>query len=235
MNSGGQSQQPDKLLTAQHQASAEQAQKAPTAPEPRRGEQPHQAPTTPDTGKPSRSESRSKLGKVIKAVFGPIGALIAALLGFLLGIASTQVSDYVKRAGDCAEALEQYASGVAANFGPTYYTNHDPDASDDKKTEVSSKYMAQVDAPYNKAVATCPLDLIQGTEYLDRNKVKDFNTSYGIMDKCVQWTGCPEGNDNLLSVAEAVISSARVLTKEAQEVPAWGLVRRTKYVVMRWY
>jgi hypothetical protein len=137
MNGEGQSQQPDKPPTAPEPASAEQAQKASTIPEPREQrqqtptipeprEQRQQTPTTPDAGKKadsqtSGSESRGKLRKVTKAVFSPIGALIAALLGFLLGIASTQVSDYVKRAGDCAEALEQYATGVAGNFGPNIF------------------------------------------------------------------------------------------------------------------
>jgi hypothetical protein len=187
-------------------------------------------PTTPDTGKKADSTSR----KVIAAVFGPVG-LIAALLGFLLGIASTQVSDYVKRAGDCAEALEQYATGVAGNFGYTYYTNHDPNASDDKKAAVTSKYVAQVDAPHDKAVAVCPLDLTRDTEYLDGNTVKDFHAVYEIMDKCVQWIGCPQDSDNILAIAETAISSAKALTKEALGVPAWGLGRRTKYVVMHMY
>jgi hypothetical protein len=242
MNGEGQSEQPDKPPTAPEPASAEQAQQAPATPKPR--EQPQQTPTTPDAGKKadsqtSGSESRSKLRKVIKAVFSPIGALIAALLGFLLGIASTQVSDYVKRAGDCAEALEQYATGVAGNFGPTYYINHDPDASSDKQLELTSRYVSQVDASYDKAVATCPLDQSRGTEYLDENKVKDFLTGYGRVDKCIKWTGCPEEHpeedDNLLHIAEAAISSAKALTKEAQEVPTWGLVRRTKYVVIHIY
>jgi hypothetical protein len=240
MNGREQSQQPDKLPTAPDPASAEQAQEAPTTPEPRDGEQSYQAPTAPDTGEradvnANSGESRNLLRKVMKAVFGPIGALIAALLGFLLGIASTQVSDYVKRAGDCAEALEQYASGVAGNFGYTYYINHNPNASDDKKTEVTSKYIAQVDAPHDKAVAVCPLDLTRDTEYLDGNTVKDFHASYGKMDKCVQWIGCPQDSDNILAIAETAISSAKALTREAQEVPAWGLVRRTEYVVMHSY
>jgi hypothetical protein len=224
--SGGQSQQPDKLPTAPDEASAAQAQKAPTIPEPRSG-QPHQVPTKPDTGK-----KQSTLRKGIRAVFGPIGALIAALLGFLLGIASTQVSDYVKRAGDCAEALEQYATGVAGNFGYTYYTNHDPNASDDKKQEVTSKYIAQVDAPHDKAVVVCPLDLTRGTEYLDGNAVKDFHASYGRMDRCVQWVGCPQDSDNILAIAESALLSTKALTTEALGIPAWGLERRTEYVIL---
>jgi hypothetical protein len=242
MNGEGQSRQPDDLRTAPEPTSVEQAQKAPTTPEPL--ERPQQTPATHDADKKAESqtsggEARSKFRKVVKAVFSPIGALIAALVGFLLGIASTQVSDYVKRAGDCAGALEQYTTGVAANFGPTYYINHDPDASADKQLDLTSKYVAGVDAPYDKAVAICPLDQSRGTEYLDENKVKDFLTSYGRVDKCIKWTGCPEGrpeeDDNLLHIAEAAISSAKALTKEAQEVPAWGLVRRTKYVVMHVY
>jgi hypothetical protein len=240
VNDEKQSEQPDKLPTASNQSRADRAQEAPAIPEPRSGGQTHQAPTTSDGDKiadrqTSGSRLKRTLRNIIKAIFGPIGTLIAALLGFLLGIAATQVSDYIKRADNCAEALEQYATGVAGNIGTTYNTEHDPNASDEKKTEVGSRYVAQVDAPHDKALVVCPLDLARGTQYLDANQVKEFHANYEIMDKCEQWVGCPEGTDNLLALAEAIISSSKALAKEAQEVSSWGLVRRANYVVMHSY
>jgi hypothetical protein len=200
-------------------------------PEPASGEPSHQS-----AGRKFLRKLKGVLRKVLGVVKGPSGKLVAALLGFFLGVAATQVSDYNKRADDCAQALLQYASGVAINFGPTYYADHgDSNISDDKKTEITSRYAAQVDAPHDRASVKCPLDPSRDTEYLDADAVKSFSTYYDTIDKCVQWVGCPENTEDLLPLAQHAISSAQILARQAQMVSTRGLVRRAQYVVVHWY
>ncbi len=235
-------EQAHKAPTTAQTANTEQTQK-PTTSEPGSGEP--QASRAPETSNKAADQSsgitvtvqqqepkKRPLGKVL----GALGALITALLGFFLGVASTQVSDYVKRANDCIDALEQYNIGVAANFIIAWDSERHPEAfSPDQVSTAISKYVAQVDAPYNKALATCPLDLNQDREYLDENRRKDFVTNYNRMDKCMSKSGVGCSEDDVDSLAPAVTSSALALVKDAQEVPAWGIVRRAQYVLTHWY
>jgi hypothetical protein len=77
----------------------------------------------------------------------------------------------------------------------------------------------------------CPVN--QRREYLDKNQVDDFLSSYNRMDTCIKIAGCP--NDNTDSVVLAVLSSAQALQIKAEEVPNWGIVRRIKFVVTHPY
>jgi hypothetical protein len=238
----GQSQQSDKAPTTPAQANAEQTQKLTTSE--RRSSEP-QASRVPETSRTAVDQSggitvtvqqqepkKRPLGKV----FGALGALITALLGFFLGVASTQVSYYVERANDCVDALEQYNIGVAANFIMAWTAERHPEAfPPEQESTAVSKYQAQVDGPYNKALATCPLDLSKDKEYLDENRRKDFVANYSKMDKCMSKSGAGCSEDDVNSLAPVVTSSAQALVKDAQQVPGWGVVRRAGYVLTHWY
>jgi hypothetical protein len=60
-----------------------------------------------------------------KSKIGLVGILITALVGFFFGIGSNQVTDYIKRADDCADALGQYIVGLNSNFIFLSRTVHD--------------------------------------------------------------------------------------------------------------
>jgi hypothetical protein len=55
-----------------------------------------------------------------KSKIGLVGIVITALVGFFFGVASNQVSDFVKRADDCYDALTQYSYGVVTAFFNSY-------------------------------------------------------------------------------------------------------------------
>jgi hypothetical protein len=152
-------------------------------------------------------------------------------VGFFFGVAGTQVSDFVKHSDDCVEALGQYINGVSANFLLSWITLHDANSTADQTTAAATKYANLVDATYNKIRAKCPVN--QRREYLDKNQVDDFLSSYNRMDTCIKIAGCP--NDNTDSVVLAVLSSAQALQIKAEEVPNWGIVRRIKFVVTHPY
>jgi hypothetical protein len=221
---------------------SQQLHGAPRATGPGSSEPPHAAPMTADTGDTGNEADQSSGTAVTspgqrrgrfhlpKPKIGLLAIVITALVGFFFGVASNQVSDFVKRSNDCIEGVEQYIVGVSVNFVPATHAEHDPGFSDEQKAAAATKYIDSVDASYYKVRATCPLS--GHMEYLDKNTIKDFSSNFEKMDACVEIPGCDDDWD---SVAVAALSSAQALLREAQEVPNWGLVRRAKYVFSHWY
>jgi hypothetical protein len=242
-----------------------QPSEAPNAPGVGDEEQPRSHPPTPEAGRtgqppPPAEAGGSELPGCTSGASGPMSGcgsswrnrfvgvsrkslikLLALVVGgvvtFLFGVTASELSDYVKRAGNCVDALQQYNSGVAAHFSDAWFMEHNPpDAADqqaystwvEKETAALQTYVSQVDSPYNKSTVTCPVNLDRSTEYLNENDVKTFLASYDRMDKCMKMAGCPGDDTN--AVADAVTSSAQTLAKEANVVATWNLKSRIQYV-----
>ena len=51
-----------------------------------------------------------------KSKIGLLGIVITAIVAFIFGIGSNQVTDFVKRADDCLDGLSQYLVGVESDI-----------------------------------------------------------------------------------------------------------------------
>lgn len=211
----------------------------------RQSEQPPEAPMTPvvsDTGNevqhqlsgtsvesPAQRRGRFHLST---PKIGLPAIIVTALVGFFFGIASNQVSDFVKRSEDCVEGLEPYLIGVENNFLPAVSVLHDPNSSVKQKTDIDDKLAALVDVPYYKILAKCPVTR-RHTEYLDSYAAKRFLQNRDKMMDCLTVHGCP--TDDQTTVIAAELRSGDTLLNEAEEVSNWGLLRRAKYLLTHLY
>jgi hypothetical protein len=84
--------------------------------------------------------------------------IVTAFIGFMFGIASSQVSDFVKRADDCYDALSEYEVNVASNFYNLSNGMHSPDLNEQQKDALGTRYNTLVSAPIAKAINKCPVN-----------------------------------------------------------------------------
>jgi hypothetical protein len=166
------------------------------------------------------AEQASPQAAAKKSKISLLGIAITALAGFFFGIGSNQVTDYVKRADDCNDALSQYTVGVASKFVTLSDAEHDP-----------SKSQAQRDTALSEhGVDPRPLR----SEYLNSDEVKQWRARvYKMGFSCFWASKC--SHQDAWSYAALVVDSTDPLLYEAREVSQWGLVRRAKYEVTHLY
>lgn len=166
-----------------------------------------------------------------KSQINLVGILITALVGFFFGIGSNQVTDYVKRADDCADALAQYVTGVNGNFNILSIKMHDHALAPDQIAAAGQQYVDRIVVPRLKISEKCP---VRGSsEYLISDDVNRFKASSGKLEDCFNANECSDsdvGSDEF-----SAMGSALKLEREALVVSQWGLVRRAKYVIMHLY
>lgn len=238
MNREGQPEQPGKAPITPDPANAEPAQE-PTTSEPRSSE--HQASTAAETSNEAADRSSGitvtvqleepKKRPLVK-ILGALGVLISTLVAFFLGVASSQVSDFVKRSDDCLDALGQYNVGVSSNFILAEQSLHPPaDAPVVDNTPLLIKYNDTITAPSNKIRVKC---FIRGNPLkLKPANIAAFKSNLHKIGACMHgppW--CSDADAN--AVAEGAEQSAQDLSDDAQEVPTWGLLQRAQYVIAHW-
>ena len=183
-----------------------------------------------------------------KSKIGLLGIVITAIVGFIFGIGSNQVSDFVKRADDCLDSLSQYLVGIE-NFINSPYASHlttkppdqtppdqtppDQTPPDQANTEIL-KFNTVIVLPSIKVLNKCPMrgrpenpdDL--NTEYLNSDVVKSWNDNLDkLRQYCYPRFECSDGT--AISDLWDLANSTYTLIGEANDVSRWGLVRRAKY------
>jgi hypothetical protein len=164
---------------------------------------------------------------------------VTALIGFLFGIASNQVTDFVKCADDCSDALSQYSAGIISGSYDAVVTNvySDPE----KREKGIETYNTDIRTPYNKVYTKCPMS---GKEFLDKNDVKQFISSSEELFNCFLLDNPRQLLSNaspcnvrggLATLITNVTNSASKLIPEANEVSKWGVVRRGEYAAEHLY
>lgn len=210
----------------------------------REPEEKHTAPTTQDNG-PANGQGDEQTSKNISVAsqqhrrwrfakgrkIGLVGIVITALVGFIFGIGSNQVTDYVKRAGDCVDALGQFLSNLP-HFAPLSDTVHDKTLSPDQRNDAGYQYESLIVVPHIKIFAKCPVN--GDSEYLNSAEVNRWNAIFDKLgDGCFLASECSW--DNATSYVETATDSTGNLEMQALQVAQWGLVRRAKYEITHLY
>jgi len=161
---------------------------------------------------------------------GLLGIVITALVGFFFGMGSNQVTDYVKRADDCYDALLQYEAGLTS-LVTLLGTVQDRKATDDKTNAAIAQINTLIVLPHVKIKNKCPIE--GSSEYLNSEDVNRFNASWtSLSDGCLA-SECSQ--DNASTYQLAAENLAAKLEGETHVVSQWGLVRRAKYEVTHLY
>jgi hypothetical protein len=160
-----------------------------------------------------------------KSKIGLLGIAITALVGFFFGIASTQVTDFIKRADDCYDALSQYGLAIASSSFKTFNTTHDPHASSDQVDEAIAQWDTVIQSPTFKVQNKC--------RELNKNDFSQWKISATKFAKCYMDSACPL--DKSYTYQDSVVSLTSKLLDEAEGISKWGLVRRAKYEVTHLY
>jgi hypothetical protein len=170
----------------------------------------------------TRIERSSKKPKI-----GLLGIVVTALVGFFFGIGSNQVTDYIKRADDCSDALSEFDTGVSGNFTYLSQTVHDGKATYDQILAARGQYNNLIASPEAKIENKC-LAEESNTEYLNPQDIKHFEANWSKLSTC--FTGSKCSQEEASSYAKSAADSACNLDKEARKVAEWGLWHRAKYL-----
>jgi hypothetical protein len=160
-----------------------------------------------------------------KPKIGLVGVVITALIGFFFGIASNQVTDFVKRADDCYDALSQYGLSMISNWNKLFATTHDPHSSSAQVYAATEKWNTLIQPPQFKVMNTCP--------EINKRDFAGWKASADQVFECYTDPSCSPNKAD--TYRDSVFSSSTKLLYEAQEVSEWGLVRRAKYEVTHLY
>jgi hypothetical protein len=157
--------------------------------------------------------------------------IVTALIGFFFGIASNQVTDFVKRADDCYNSLSQYKAGVT-QFGTIMDVMDDPNRTQQENDSAIQKYNKVIMIPTIVVYNKCP---VKGRlEYISKNDVEAWNRKNDDLEDCF---GAPSqcSPTRAYSLSGDADESADPLIRQANNVWEWGLVRRAKFVVTHLY
>jgi hypothetical protein len=162
---------------------------------------------------------------------GLVGIVITALVSFFFGVASNQVSDHLKQADDCSNALSQFSVNAASNYLDIFEAHHDPATTPTQKNDAISKYNGLISLFANKIRNECPIE--GDSQYLAADTVHKWTGSYAKMYDCVTANACSE--DDAMKYETDASDSATDLAHNAGDVSQWGLLRRAEYVIMHLY
>lgn len=132
-----------------------------------------------------------------KSKIGLLGIVVTAAVGFFFGIGSNQVTDYVKRADDCDDALSLYSFGVASNFESLEHTQHDQSLTPDQRNAAGKQYNTIIALPHLQVQNKCPIGapLRPGgpdpgrppPEYLNSDEVNHWKAIYYQLSMAASW------------------------------------------------
>jgi hypothetical protein len=175
----------------------------------------------------SAAEAGASTGQAAKKpTIGLVGILITALVGFFFGVASNEVSDFVKRADECNDALTQYADNVASFFVSIVHDVHEG-RTDAQKGAAEQRYNTLIAGPSSKIQSRCE----EGINGRDYDQWNDKDTKMGRCE-------APDGKCDKKEAGEDakdVSGAATKLAGDATIVSRWGLLRRAIHVVMHPY
>lgn len=160
-----------------------------------------------------------------KPKIGLVGVVITALIGFFFGVASNQVTDFVKRADGCYDALSQYGVSMISNWNKLFTITHDPHSSSAQVYEATEKWNTLIQPPQFKVMNKCP--------EINRHDFAGWKASVDQVFACHTDPSCSPAKAD--AYRDSVFSSSTKLLHEAQDVSEWGLVRRAKYEVTHLY
>lgn len=152
--------------------------------------------------------------------------IVSALIGFIFGIASNQISGFVNRADDCYDALTQYETNVS-QFPILTTAVHDQGLTLDLRDAANSQYNTLIAVPSSKIMNKCAIAGINATD------LKHWEASDDDLADCLARPACSRSDASNDAVAAAI--SAMQLSSEATKISQWGLLRRAKYVVAHLY
>jgi len=178
----------------------------------------------------SRSRWRSKLRAAVPTKSTAI--IVTALVGFLFGIASNQVSDYLKQASNCSDVLRQFSVDAASNFVGLVEERHIPNATVDQTNDANSKYTTFIAVPISKVRNSCPVD-DGDPQYLNKDKVQKFTQNVEAMYDCFTADQCSD--DDASTYQTDASNAATDLANNAASVSQWGLIRRAGYAIWHIY
>lgn len=161
-----------------------------------------------------KAEQASSQDSGKKAHIGLLGIIITALIGFFFGIGSNQLTDYVKRAVDCDDALGQYVVAVSSNFEPLSDRLHDQALPADQRDAAGRDYDTLIILPHIKVLTKCPVR--NGSEYLDSDGVRRWHAAFRDLADCFNANECPQ--DKEITYVHAAENSTDILEEGAQEV-----------------
>lgn len=181
---------------------------------------------------------RSKLGNIIGRLWrrlispGPLKLatiLFTALVGFIFGIASNQMADFVKRADNCYDALSMFNDNIYNEGLQIIADIHSPDRQNSESGY--TKFRNDIEIPHNKITSKCPVDP-RNTLYLDKNDVNAFTKDYyQLLSVCIFVTReC--SNDTEADLISKIGDSSRALRDQASGVSQWGLLDRAWFAVV---
>lgn len=152
--------------------------------------------------------------------------IVTALIGFIFGIATNQVSDFVKRADDCYDALAQYETNMA-QFPTLAGAIHGGSVAEEQGSPATFQYNNVIGLPSSKILNKCA---IAGINTAD---LKRWEASDDRLPECLVAAACSPGEASDRTIA-ATLNAAQ-LAHEATTISQWGLLRRAKYVIMHLY
>jgi hypothetical protein len=141
------------------------------------------------------------------------------------------VTDYVKLADDCVDALGQFLTDLP-HFAPLSDTFHDQALTIKQRNDAGYQYMTLIVVPHVKILAKCPVN--GHSEYLNSDEVNRWHATFDKLgDGCFLASECSW--DNAISYTKTAAQSTANLQTQAFQVAQWGLVRRAKYEITHLY
>lgn len=206
------------------------------APAPTEAVQPEASATTPVTSpapeKPGlirRLRGKLNSGESLK----PLTIIITAIVGFFFGIANNQVSDVIKRADDCYNALFMFRDNMFQGMSDITPDIHSPNAQ--KHASAYAKYRTEIAIPYNKVSGICAMHMHNSnTNYVKRSDVDAFlNDFYQLNSVCIFAPAC--SGDREIDLIQKMADSSAALMEEASKISQWGLRLRAWYALKHFW
>jgi hypothetical protein len=141
--------------------------------------QPPEAPAATPVTRPASGKQgfvRRLWGKLNSP--GPLklaAIIFTALVGFFFGIASNQMTDFIKRADNCYDALSVFNDNI---YQETIDIIADVHSQVGQTSESAyTKFRTDIEIPYNKITGICPVAR-RDTQYLNKSDIDAFLNDY---------------------------------------------------------
>jgi hypothetical protein len=115
------------------------------------------------------------------------------------------VTDYVKLANDCVDALSAYSIGVGSNFS-SILDAHEGAQTPDQFRAADSQYNTFIGAPQGRILDKCPVN--GSSEYLKSDDVNRWKADYNNLIQCYAAGECSSDNGWSYLMASSVSTDA---------------------------
>src|SRR4029079_14382122 len=113
--------------------------------------------------------------------------ILTALIGFFFGIANTQAADFIERADECSDALNDYGLGVS-EFVPLRHAYHNQGQYSNIESTPILRFSTVIGVPFNRVNNKCPVH--SRKEYLSVNDAEVWKETYPQLLRCRDDTKC---------------------------------------------